>query len=261
MTCQDFLARLHPYVDGELSVDETAAATQHAAECWNCGTRLRNEQAFRELLQRQPQEAASAEFRARVMARLRAERGRRLRRPWLIAPIVAGTVAAIVIMLVTFTVSRRALLVDDLVDKHNVYAQVDHPAELATDDRPAIERWFVQRAELRIVVPDYSLAGIRLLGARLTETHERKTAYLLYEKGSTLLSVFMVPRSPREGRLDGAVVAYRGHDYVTRQWKGYRTVSWRDEPATFVLVSMLDYDAILECADRLRGERAAQRRL
>jgi hypothetical protein len=46
-----------------------------------------------------------------------------------------------------------------------------------------------------VVVPDYSTAGIRLVGARLAETRDRKTVYLLYEKGSTLLSVFMVPLS------------------------------------------------------------------
>jgi mycothiol system anti-sigma-R factor len=261
MNCQDFLARLHPYVDGELAVEETAAASQHASECRDCGARFRDEQAFRQFLRRQPQEAASAEFRARIAARLRAERRRRLTRPWLIAPVAAGALAATVVMVITFGVSPTASLVDELVDKHNVYAQVNHPAELATDDRLAIERWFAQRADLRVVVPDYSAASIRLVGARLAETRDRKTVYLLYEKGSTLLSVFMVPRSPREGRLGGTTVAYRGHNYLTRELKGYRTVAWRDEHATFGLVSMLDNDAILECADRLRVERAAHNRL
>lgn len=261
MNCQDFLARLHPYVDGELAVEEMAATGQHAAECRNCDRRLLDERAFRELLRRQPQEAASTEFGVRIAARLRNERRRRLMRPWLIAPAAAGALAAIVVLLIHFGMSPATSLVDELVDKHNVYAQINQPAELATADRPTIERWFVERADLRVAVPDFSTAGIRLVGARLTETRDRKTVYLLYEKGSTLLSVFMVPRSPREGRLEGRTVAYRGHDYLTLESKGYHTVVWRDGHATFGLVSMLDNDAILECADRLRGERAAQNRL
>jgi len=261
MNCQDFLARLHEYIDGELGVEQTAAANQHSTECRDCGVRLRDEHAFRQLLRRQPQEAASAELRARIAARLRTERRRRLVRPWLIAPLVSGAFAAVIVIGIGSGVSPTASVVDELVDKHNVYAQVNHPAEIATDDRPTIERWFAQRADLRVTVPDFSAAGVRLVGARLTETRDRKTVYLLYEKGSTLLSVFMVPRSPREGQLDGTTVAYRGHTYVARAWKGYRTVAWRDEHATFGLVSMLDEGAILECADRLRVERAAQSRL
>ena len=54
---------------------------------------------------------------------------------------------------------------------------------------------------------------------------------------------------------------YRGQEYVTYERKGFRTVSWTDGQAVYGLVSMLDYDALLECADRLREERSRQTRL
>jgi hypothetical protein len=38
-------------------------------------------------------------------------------------------------------------------------------------------------------------------------------------------------------------------------------VAWSDGRAVFGLVSMLDYEALLQCADRLRAERANQARL
>ena len=161
MNCQDFLARLHPYVDGELAVEEMAATGQHGAECRNCDRRLRGEQAFRELLRRQPQEAASTEFRVRIAARLRNERRRRLMRPWLIGAAAAGALAAIVVLFVRFGMSPTTSLVDELVDKHNVYAQINQPAELATADRPTIERWFVERADLRVAVPDLTTLSQR----------------------------------------------------------------------------------------------------
>jgi anti-sigma factor RsiW len=108
-------------------------------------------------------------------------------------------------------------------------------------------------------VPDYSAAGIRLVGARIADADERKAAYLLYEKGHTLLSVFMVTSG--RGQLSGRRVAYGGHEYVTAEWKGHRTVAWTDGQTLFGLVSSLDYDALLECAGRLRVERARQTRL
>jgi anti-sigma factor RsiW len=148
----------------------------------------------------------------------------------------------------------------ELVDKHIAYTQVENPAEYASSDQRAVEAWFRERAGLRATVADYSAAGIRLIGARIAEANERKAAFILYEKGHTLLSVFMVPASAAS-ELKGTRVPYAGHEYVTAERKGYRTVSWTDGQTVYGLVSLLDYDALLECADRLRAERARDARL
>lgn len=260
MNCQEFAARLHPYVDGELSVGETAAADAHSGECRSCAALARREREFRELLRRQPRESAPPEFRARLTADVRRRRRRATLRPWLVAPALAAA-AALVVAILLPSLRPGAPLVAELVDKHIAYAQVERPAELASSDPGQIAEWFRARAGLRVTVPDYSPAGIRLIGARLADAHERKAAYLLYEKGMTLLSVFMVPVSQRDARLAGARVTYREQQYVTFELKGHRTVSWTEGQTLFGLVSMLDYDALLECADRLRADRAVQMRL
>jgi anti-sigma factor RsiW len=151
-------------------------------------------------------------------------------------------------------------LVADLVDKHIAYVQIDRPAELTSGNRNEVAEWFRSRASMRVTVPDYAPAGIRLLGARLADAQERKAAYLLYEKGRTLLSVFMVPAAGRDA-LGGRRVAFRGYDYRAHERKGFRTVSWTDGQTLYGLVSMLDYEALLECADRLRVERMNERQL
>jgi anti-sigma factor RsiW len=112
-----------------------------------------------------------------------------------------------------------------------------------------------------VTVSDYSPSGIHLLGARLADAGERKAAYVLYEKGHTLMSVFTMPTSTRDLVPGGERVSYRGHDYMTMGRKGYRTVSWTDGQTVFGLVSMLEYAALLECADRLREDRAREARL
>jgi len=261
MNCQEFEACLHPYVDGELAVGETSAADVHAAECGRCADLARRERRFRQLLRRQPREAASAELRARLVSRIHRERRRAILRPWLVAPAIAAASAAIVVAVLISAWRSPSPLIGELIDKHIAYAQIERPAELASADPTEIEMWFRQRAGLRVTVPDYSPSGIRLVGARLAETHEQKAAYLFYEKGRTLLSVFMLPIPTGDVALAGARVSYRGHAYVTYEQKGYRTVSWSDGRAVFGLVSMLDYEALLECADRLRAERATQTRL
>src|SRR5437867_3657428 len=107
------------------------------------------------------------------------------------------------------------LTVGELVDKHIAYAQLERPAELVSTDPREVAEWFRSRADMRVTVPDYSPSGIRLTGARLTDAHERRAAYLLYEKGRTLLSVFVVPVSAADGALAGQRISYRDHDYVT----------------------------------------------
>jgi anti-sigma factor RsiW len=150
------------------------------------------------------------------------------------------------------------LLVADLVGKHITYAQIEQPAEFASPEPRAVEAWFRQRAGLRVTVPDYSPSGIRLVGGRLAEADERKAAYVLYEKGHTLMSVFMVPASVRGAELTGTRLSYRGHDYLKLERRGYNTVAWTDGKVVFGLVSTLDYEALLECADRLRLDRATR---
>jgi len=261
MTCRELEANLHPYIDGELPVEAMAAANAHLAECRECDALVRREQQFRELLRRQPQEAVPPEFRAKITALVRREQRRAAWRPWLVAPAAAATIAALGIAVVLPSVRPASPLLVELVDKHIAYAQIERPVELASSDRVQIEHWLQQRAGLRVAVPDYSPAGIQLIGARLADAREQKAAYLFYEKGRTLLSVFIVPATDRDARPSGTPVDFRGQRYVTKDLKGYRTVSWTDGHTLFGLVSALDYDALLECADRLRLERAERNRL
>lgn len=257
MTCAEFEARLQAYVDGELSVELTADGDAHGAECRRCAALARRERAYRLVLRRQARETAPTELRDRIHADIRRERQRARRSHWRRLPLAAAA-AAIVFAVAMMLPSWRPAppLVAALVDKHIAYAQLDRPAELTSHDPTEIAEWFRQKAGLRVVVPDYSGAGVRLVGARLADAHERGAAYLLYAKGHVLMSVFMVPHPADGAALDGTQVAYRGHAYRRYAQKGYHAVFWTDGTAVYGLISMLDYDALLECADRLRLERA-----
>ena len=259
MSCADVRARLEGYVDGELTVGDTTAIDTHLSACEPCAWLARREREFRRTLRRQPREAAPPELRARIVNDIRRQSRLRTAR-WTVMPVAA--VAAAIVLALLMPWSRQAPpLVVDLVDKHIAYSQIDRPAELTTSDPHEISAWFVTRAGMRVTVPDYSPAGIRLVGARLADAHERKAAYLLYEKGRTLLSVFIVPMSTGDAEAHGRIVSYRGHAYRAYEQKGFRTVSWADEQVLYGLVSMLDYEALLECADRLRVERVNQTRV
>ena len=256
MNCSDIRPRLHAYVDGELTVSDIAEVAGHCMGCQECAALVGAEREFRELLRRQPRDAAPSELRARILGRVRRNAVLATACRWLLLPAVAA--AAAIVAAIVLPARTPPPLVADLVDKHIAYAQIERPAELPSTNPREVAEWFQSKAGMQVTVPDYSPAGIQLTGARLAEAHERKAAYLLYEKGRTLLSVFMVPVSASEAPLPGRRVSYRDHEYVAYEQKGYRTVSWSDGHAVYGLVSMLDYDALLECADRLRAERMRQ---
>lgn len=254
MNCTELESRLHPYVDGELGVDDMAAADDHIAGCPGCHGRVARERQFLQFLRQQPRESAPEALRERIRVQLvRSARWTAVRR-WSAVSVAAMIVAAALLP----ALRSSTPLVSELVDKHIAFAQMEQPAELVSADRHTVEAWFRERVALRVTVVDYSMSGIRLIGARIAEARERPASYVLYEKGHIPLSVFMVPVKEAEGDLWGKRVTYRGHEYVTLERKGYRTVSWTEGRAIFGLVSMLDYDALLECADKLRAERARQ---
>jgi len=261
MNCHEVETHAPPWLDGELGIDETVALEAHLGSCLRCRQVVEREQQFRQLLRRQPRESAPPELRTRILTRCRREARRARLSPWLLAPALGAAAAALLLAVGPPFVQRAPALVPGLVATHVAYAEIDRPAEFLSTDPKAVEAWFRERAGLRITVADYSKAGIRLVGARLASVEARRAAFVLYEKGRTLLSVFTVPASAGGDRLSGRRVLYRGHEYVTDDRSGYRTVAWAEGQTVFALVSLLDYDALLECADSLRLERASQTRL
>jgi anti-sigma factor (TIGR02949 family) len=257
MTCAEFEARLQAYVDGELSVEQTTTGDAHAADCGRCAALARRERAYRVLLRRQPREEAPAELRERIRQDVRRETRRAQRYSWPRVALATAVAVAVFVAVVLMPSWRSSPpLVATLVDTHIVYAQLERPAELTSDHPGEIAAWFRQRAGLRVAVPDFSGAGIRLVGARLADADGRGAAYLLYEKGHVIMSVFMLPLAANAPALGGVRIDYRGHEYRRYEQKGYHTIFWTDGTTIYGLISMLDYDALLECADRLRAERA-----
>jgi anti-sigma factor (TIGR02949 family) len=264
MDCREIEAFLEPYADGELGVSERATVEVHLEGCVGCRDRVADHHRYRQLLSRQPREAAPPELRARVV---RAVRTRAMARA--LGPRVAGAAAAAVVLALVvgmtgplrlWTARPTPPIVTELVGKHLAYSQIDAPAELASIDGEVVRAWFRHRLGVDVPVPDYTPAGIRLVGGRIADASGHKAAYLFYEKGHTLMSVFVVPGarlSPGWART----VTYGGFEYSAAELSGLRAVFWSDAGATFGLVSMLDTRSLLECADRLRMARAAEERV
>ncbi|PYM79385.1 MAG: hypothetical protein DME09_21430 [Candidatus Rokuibacteriota bacterium] len=265
MDCREIAPYVEPYGDGELGPAERAAVEAHLTGCRACQERVARYGQFRHLLRRQPREAAPPELRARVTRSIRRSAGWHALRRWAVAPLAAAMLIALVTWagvhgVGPWSTSRPSSLIADLVSKHATYAQIEAPVEFASANSSEVRDWFRRRLGVRVTVPDYAPAGIRLLGGRIADTDGHKTAYLLYEKGHTLMSVFMVT-GERLTPAGTASMTYRGFAYHTADVAAQHGVFWAENQKVFAVISSLDYESLLECADRLRMDRGEDQRL
>ncbi|MFQ5897448.1 MAG: anti-sigma factor family protein [Candidatus Methylomirabilia bacterium] len=256
MTCEELRSRLEAHLDGELDVAHSLEADEHLTFCMSCQWAYARERELRQVLKtRLPRVTAPAELHARVRTAIRAADRRdrwgsvpRLVR-WGLLPAVA---AALVLMVLTVSlrepvVSPPPLAVAGLVGKHQMYSRLDAPAEIASASYETVGGWLRQRVRFEVPVPDFTSAGIRLVGARLSDLGDREVAYLLYEKEGTLVSLFGFPKRGLALPVEGWVELGDSRFYAKRV-EGVEVVLWTQGDLAYALVSPLSRETLFQCA-------------
>lgn len=174
VNCLAFQEHLRPYLDGELGIDETIAASAHLGACPRCSILVERERRSRLLLRYQPAESAPAQLRGRIAARCRGEGREGHVRSWL-AAFGAVAMTALTAVLMLLPPCAPSPLVSQFVGAHIAYARIEGPAEFASGDRTQLAAWFQERTGLRIAIPDYSPDGLRLVAGRLADMEEART--------------------------------------------------------------------------------------
>jgi anti-sigma factor RsiW len=86
-----------------------------------------------------------------------------------------------------------AALARDAAESYCVYANdVRHPVEIAAADKLKLLEWISDRLQRRVVPPNLTAAGFRLLGGRLVTTPHGPAAMFLYEGAKRVRLAVMV---------------------------------------------------------------------
>ena len=252
MTCEELRACLGAHLDGELDLSLSLAADEHLAFCMPCQWAYAKGRELRTLLRtRFPREGAPAALRERIRGALtKAERGARVcaHRRWFYWAIPAAALVLLALGVGLWERSAPPTVVRELVAKHVMYSRLEAPAEIVSASQEAVSGWFKGRVRFDVEVPDFSPSGIRLVGGRLAELSDREVAYLLYEKGRSLISLFAFPSRGLALPSGGWARVGVGRFYVATV-NGAEVVVWTQGALTYALVSSLDRDSLLECAD------------
>ncbi|MFQ5830711.1 MAG: anti-sigma factor family protein [Candidatus Methylomirabilia bacterium] len=260
MTCEELRRRLDAHLDGELDVAGSLDVQEHLTFCMPCQWAYAKERELRLLLKtRLPRVTAPSALRGRVQAAIRAADRRAKGSPvsrvvhWAAVPVSA---AALVLLGLMFGLRgspspSAALLVSELAAKHRTYSGLEAPAEISSSSQDRVASWLKQRVHFEVAVPDFSPAGIRLVGARLSDLDERQVAYLLYQKDGDLVSLFGFPRRGLSPPAEGEIHVGDSRFYATRV-KGDEVVFWTQGDLAYALVSRLSRETLLECALTVR---------
>lgn len=262
MTCPDFARYLQAYCDGELDVSKMLEVEEHLQGCPSCSAAVEAEEAFRKELRRtvaqEPVPPHIAERLRSAVAALEEEPKRAAgppvwgRRVWgwaLAASVLLVSLGGLMGYLVAPPASRPPIhpVVAELVSEHMRFAPLKNPAELSSRDTQQVAFWVQGRIGHRVQVPDYSSSGIRLLGGRVTHMSGGQAAYIVYEKGRNIISLFSFPRYAAS--LTG-LEEVRQECMVFRraEYQGKQILMWDSGEMTYALVSDVGWDELIQCA-------------
>jgi anti-sigma factor (TIGR02949 family) len=196
MNCRDVETRITPLVDGQLAGAEANAVNAHLAACPSCRRAADEEQLCRRVLgECGPRLAANAPpaLRARVRGAMPSASPGSGRWRWALAAAA------------TLVIAIGVLAVAGLVRPVPVFAAqatLDHlkcmrlGPQSASSDARAIEASWKAWQGWDLKVPTGAAAGMRLLGYRRCVLTEGKLAHLMYERGGSIVSLFVLPAGP-----------------------------------------------------------------
>lgn len=241
MNCRDVEGRITPLVDGELVAAEAEAVSAHLAGCPPCRRAAEQERLCRRVLRDcAPRLAAHAPvaLRARVRSAIPA-RPRRLG-AWRWPLAAAASIIAVVGLLGIAGLVRP-------VPVFAAQATLDHLKCLrlgphsASTDAHTIEASWKEWQGWDLKVPTGQAAGLRLLGYRRCVLTEGKLAHLIYARGGTTVSLFVLPAGPEIARAE-------------LEMFGQDAVLWSSHGRTYALVGRGSRGALTAAAASLEHE-------
>ncbi|MGQ9561504.1 MAG: zf-HC2 domain-containing protein [Candidatus Oleimicrobiaceae bacterium] len=108
--CDDFVALIMDYIDGELSGRDRQRLMEHLRQCADCASQVQKLRLLRLQLRSLPPVAASPGFEAGLRARLRREQQARSRRLLRLAPFASWRVAGYAVAMLVFCLAALGAL-------------------------------------------------------------------------------------------------------------------------------------------------------
>jgi len=244
MTCSDLDSLIYPYLDGELDGTEREHVETHASGCGACRGRLSREAAFQGALRRSVQLRTRSPAPEALREMLRAGIRKEHRRVQMISWARWGTLAVVAASASVVWFELRPGHREQILEDAALRYQRRLPYELSDVSRDDVERWFGDKMQVRVPLPQ--LPGATIAGARLSNLREHDAAYVVYQLPDTerggadrRIGLFVLEDPDRE---IPSVAAWP--QVGVRSVRGFSVASWRSGGLVYELVSDMDEAAL-----------------
>ena len=267
MRCDEFVAGIDLYLDGELSVLEVMRMHGHLVSCDRCRMLLESEAALHSLLEPDVDDEPRSDLRNRVLDNMDATSGRRAsseprrkRRSWRATAFAgAGLFALVVVTVLAIRLGRPSDVPPfalEMAAKHHLYSDATGPGSgMTTADVDKLTEWLGGRLGFPVKAPRIAGAEQRLIGGRESSVIDTPAAYLLYAWNGHPLSLFVTAPLP-DARPEGRERIVRGLELYTARVSSVTLVWWEDSGRLYTAVSRGSLSALEEFALLcFRGER------
>ncbi len=259
MVCKFAGSKIYQYIDAELPADIQGPFEEHLRSCHECRHRVELEVTFRQAyIASLIPEATPPEVRERIsrfvtdLANEVKTHGYRKspslprRRIWsaALALVVLGGFIGVMIARFPGIVGDSWLrLADASVEQHRKLAQGLLPFDIKTASPKEAERWFKQRMDFNVSLPELKGDRMTLMGGRVSRLEDFDTAALEYRVDEHNVSLFIFPidRYRRYFKNDNRA----RFKIASRQ--GYDVIIWSGHGSAYSLVSGIGGRSCLVC--------------
>ncbi|WP_437952779.1 zf-HC2 domain-containing protein [Sorangium sp. So ce296] len=187
---REWFENISAWHDDEVTPEDAARIEAHVAGCGPCRRAAEVLGGVRRALVAKADGEVPKRLRDRAEAAARSSRAPR-RRPFAITGALAAAAAAAALLVGSPSRGVGAAMADELVSHHVRGFARERPCDFESSDPGAVAGWLEGKLGYAVTVP--AVSGARLLGARLCQIGETRTAALMYESGDKPLTVFVPP--------------------------------------------------------------------
>ncbi|XYH97466.1 zf-HC2 domain-containing protein [Sorangium sp. So ce1128] len=187
---REWFENISAWHDNEVTPEDAARIEAHLAGCGPCRRAVEAVGSVRRALVAKAAGEVPRRLRERAEAAARNARAPR-RRAWVITAALAAGAAAAALFVGSPGAGVGAAMADELVSHHVRGFARERPCDFESSDPGAVAGWLEGKLGYAVTVP--AVSGARLLGARLCQIGNTRTAALMYESGDKPLTVFVPP--------------------------------------------------------------------
>jgi anti-sigma factor RsiW len=244
MQCDSAFEKLDAYLDGELTIEASAAVREHLKECTRCSAQIADTARLQHALRSaRGHFTPRAEFRHRIQKQIAGSRRRSWVLPWM--PVAAAMAATVFFAFLWVGHRQTSDALAEIADLHvNALASANQ-VDVASTDRHTVKPWFQGKIPFAFNLPEFNGTDFTLVGGRMVYFHQQPGAQLIVSMRQHKISVLIFQESagmqrefPRSTAVD--------------QRTSFGMETWQSQKLRFVLVSDADPSGIDKLARLFR---------